>query len=241
MTNSHAPPPLPPRTPHAAPTSSAHGQASPVRLTVDARDRPAPPPLEAWPSYPEEEEAATEPIQRNAYAAAPSFEPAPLRDDPAPDEPGQVETAPTGGRLHTGLIATVGFLAGIAFWHAVGFWTLVHDAVFSGPRFQDAPIYRAERSNTPQLTAPPQRYPSTAISEFDTPADERRALAAPPTKFSPVRITTGSIRRDEPAAPAPQPAQSNPQAAAPAPRPEAIDSPAVNDEINWLPAISTDP
>ncbi|MBU1211122.1 MAG: hypothetical protein KJ587_07610 [Alphaproteobacteria bacterium] len=124
--------------------------------------------------------------------------------------------------------ASLGFLAGIVFWHAVGFWTLVHDAVFSGPRLE-----AGAKPLVPVVTAPP---------DFAFDEEKLRYSARRPTAVDvwqrPQDFTTGSIK--SPSGDAAMPAR--PQARAPVEdRGDAAPVLTAPGAITWKPAVSKAP
>ena len=158
----------------------------------------------------------------------------------APGEPHQPAPhaantrAPARARTSGAAIAytTLGFLAGVVFWHAVGFWTLVHDAVFSGPRLE------ARTEPLDRALAPP---PVVPFDEEKLRDHARRPTAADVDAWqAPQNVTTGSI--NSPSADAAMPAR--PQVRAPAPVDDRRDAPPVLTTpggITWQPAVSKAP
>ncbi len=154
--------------------------------------------------------------ERTAERGTPTYNEQPGSYGDPDTRPGRHRTTSRFGAIS---YAAVGFLAGAAFWHAVGFWNLVHDAVFSGPRL--------EAGSQPQYaTRPP------VVRAFDE--EVLRYANDKPTKFSPSRVVTGSIKK-----PAPGHVDDRMPVAAPARRqPAAAKNTAKN---SWQPAVTKSP
>ena len=150
---------------------------------------------------------------------------------PATDEARDAQPRANSQRRFTAVgYTTLGFLAGAVFWHAVGFWTLVHEAVFSGPR-SEASAYQ----NVPVVAAPR----AVAFDEEKLRDHARRSTSVDVWR-NPQNITTGSI-----SAPNPSPATSaKTQLQNPAPSesqkadPRLVTGPG---ETSWQPAVSRAP
>ena len=200
-----------------------------VRPEAQFGHRPAhavPPPLHRSPQL---RRPQPWPLQQPTDAAATSYQGDP-NESYATSADFADTPAPTSRRRHRGsaiAYTTLGFLAGVVFWHAVGFWTLVHRAVFSGPRLEVS----AEPA-IPVVTA----RPVVAFDEEKLRDSARRPSANDPWQ-RPQNITTGSI--GTPPAPVPVPAQ--PHAGAPAQIENHTDNAAVQAApggISWQPAVS---
>ncbi|MCH9808272.1 MAG: hypothetical protein K0U74_11120 [Alphaproteobacteria bacterium] len=156
----------------------------------------------------------------NDRAPATAESPAPNRPenipDMAPDSSRQPNSRRTSSRFAGIGYAATGFVAGAAFWHAVGFWTLVHDAVFSGPRLE------AQQSQSQYANSPP------VVRAFDE--EVLRYANDPANKLSPARITTGSVNRSKP--------NVHTKATAPNDRPALAQPPPAN---SWQPAVNKTP
>lgn len=199
--NRPSPPPMPPPLP-----SASQAKHQPINTPVENR---RPWPLDARPSAHRGRltQGATDTI-----AAPPS-----AHEEPNHVDPNHVSSRRRGsGAFGAFGYTAIGFIAGAAFWHAIGFWTLVHDAVFSGPRMQ-ASTQRPQYANRPPV-----------VRAFDE--EVLRYANDPETRLSPSRIVTGSIKKPV-AAPQPRPAKSQ----------QAADFNTqvlkIEPEISWQPAV----
>lgn len=197
-------PPMPPPLPSASPA-----QHQPTEAPVENR---RPWPLDARPSAQRDRptQDATDTTVHNSAAQSP-------HEEPTHVDPYHVSGRRRGSGAFSAFgYAAIGFIAGAAFWHAIGFWTLVHDAVFSGPRMQ-AGTQRPQYANRPPV-----------VRAFDE--EVLRYANDPETRLSPSRIVTGSIKKPV-AAPQPRPAKSQ-QAAEFNTQVFKIEP-----EISWQPAV----
>ena len=135
---------------------------------------------------------------------------------------------------HPMVIAGFGFLAGAVFWHAVGFWSIVHEAVFSGPR-QSAAIERSQPAQAAPAASsvPAQTATSSAAQRQFDERSVREFTRSAPNGSAP--ITTGAIPGAAPAT-----APITPQQASPPPQPAAAGTGTTSqaDPFAWQPAVT---
>ncbi len=189
----------------------------------------APPPL---PRQPNVHRQHPWPLQSQANANSQLLQVESSDSVPAGEEVATVQPPPVArsGFSAVGYTA-IGFLAGALFWHAVGFWTLVHDAVFSGPRLESR-----TQQTVPVVAAPP-------VATFDerTLRNHVTRSTASQAWEDTQKIATGSI-----SASAPSPKTSAKPQVSPPPRPAGasnVDPRFVTgpETTTWQPAVSRTP